>query len=63
MPEGEAGLGGVEYLDGLDLADERFDELDDDLLAVADDESSETVAALQGEGVAAGSAAGGEERG
>ena len=63
LPEGEVGLAGVEFLEGLDLADDSFDELDDDLLAASDDENSETIVALQGEGVASGSAAGGEERG
>jgi hypothetical protein len=49
-------------MEGLDLADEGLDELDGDLLAT-DDELSEAVASLQGEGVASGSVAGGEERG
>ena len=34
LPEGEVGLAGVEFLDGLDLAMTRVDELDGDLLAV-----------------------------
>jgi DNA-directed RNA polymerase subunit alpha len=62
LPEGEVGLAGVEFMDGLDLADENFDELDGDLLAATDDETTEAVASLRGEGVASGSAAGGEER-
>jgi DNA-directed RNA polymerase subunit alpha len=62
LPEGEVGLAGVEFMDGLDLADENFDGLDGDLLAASDDETTEAVASLRGEGVATGSAAGGEER-
>jgi DNA-directed RNA polymerase subunit alpha len=63
LPEGEAGLGGVEFLDGLDLADDSFDALDGDLLSTSGDETSEAVASLQGEGVASGNASDGEERG
>jgi hypothetical protein len=37
--------------------------LDGDLLAASDDETTEAVTSLQGEGVASGSAIGGEERG
>ena len=47
LPEGEAGLAGVEFLDGLDLADESLDELDGDLLAASDDETTEAVASLR----------------
>jgi DNA-directed RNA polymerase subunit alpha len=61
LPEGEAGLAGVEFLEGIDLGDEGFDELDADLLAASEDGTSEAVASLQGEGVASGSATGGEE--
>jgi len=63
LPEGESALTGVEFLEGLDLTDESLDEFDGDLLTVPYDETSEAVASLQGEGVASGSAAGGEERG
>jgi hypothetical protein len=63
LPEGEAGLGGVEFLEGLDLADERLDELDDDILGVADDDTAEAVSSLQGDVVAAAAAAGREDQG
>ncbi len=62
LPEGEAGLGGAEFLEGLDLADDSLDDLDGDLLAVTDDEMAEAVASLQGDGVASGSAAGREDQ-
>jgi DNA-directed RNA polymerase subunit alpha len=63
LPEGEAGLAGVEFLEGLELADENLDEFDGDLLAVTDDEMAEAVASVRGEGVAAGNATGGEDQG
>jgi hypothetical protein len=63
IPEGEVGLAGVEFLEGLDLADEGVDELDDDVLGVADDETAEAVASLQGDSVATAAAASGEDRG
>ena len=63
LPEGEAGLGGVEFLEGLDLTDENFDDLEGDLLAASDDGMSEAAASLQAEGVTSGSVTGGEERG
>jgi DNA-directed RNA polymerase subunit alpha len=63
LPEGEVGLAGVEFLEGLDLADEGLDELDDDNLGVADHETAEAVASLQGDGAATAAAASGEDRG
>jgi hypothetical protein len=62
LPEGEAGLAGIEFLEGLDLSEEGLDELDGDVLAVSDDELAEAVASLRGEGVASGNAAGGESQ-
>ena len=63
LPEGETGLAGAEFLDGLDLSDESLDELDGDDLAVTEDELAEAVASLQGSGVGSGSAAGEEDQG
>jgi DNA-directed RNA polymerase subunit alpha len=55
LPESEVGLVGGEFLDGLDAED---DELDDELLAVSDDELAEAVASVRGVGVASGDGAG-----
>jgi hypothetical protein len=64
LPEGEVVLAGVEFLDGLDLEEEGSDdEFGADLLADTDAEMAEAVASLGGGGIAAGSAAGGEDRG
>jgi hypothetical protein len=63
IPEGEVGLAGVEFLDGLELEDDCPDEFDGDILAVTDEDLSEVVASLRGDGVASGNAAGGEGQG
>jgi DNA-directed RNA polymerase subunit alpha len=62
LPEGEAGLAGVEFLEGIDLEDDGLDDLGSDILQVTDDEMAEAVASLQGRGVASGSASGGEDQ-
>jgi hypothetical protein len=52
IPEGEVGLAGVEFLDGLELDDDGSeDEFDSDLLAASDAEMAEAVASLSGGGI------------
>lgn len=62
LPEGEAGLAGVEYLDGLELSEVSLDDLDGDALGATDDEMAEAIASLQVDSAASGNAAGREDQ-
>jgi DNA-directed RNA polymerase subunit alpha len=48
LPEGEAVLGGADYLDELGLSEDGADEFDADEFGDGDDEAAEAVAALRG---------------
>jgi DNA-directed RNA polymerase subunit alpha len=50
LPEGDVGIAGTGYLDGLDLDDEGSDDLDADLLSATDEDMAEAVALLRGAG-------------
>jgi DNA-directed RNA polymerase subunit alpha len=49
VPEGDAGIAGADFLDGLEISDDELDDGEDADLAPDDEEMVEAVAALRGD--------------